>query len=173
MTHKLPFIFFAAVSLVGCASTATTTPAEKTTTSTASSANACQPITQAEVAALFDRWNQSLQTGEPKKVVANYAEKSILLPTVSNKPRLTPAEKEDYFVHFLEKQPAGKIDMHHIEIGCNTAVDAGLYTFKFGKTGESVKARYSYTYRWDGKNWLITSHHSSAMPEKAAAPAKH
>jgi hypothetical protein len=53
--------------------------------------------TEQDIAALFDRWNQSLQTGDPQKVVANYAERSILLPTVSNKPRLTPAEKVDYF----------------------------------------------------------------------------
>jgi hypothetical protein len=45
-------------------------------------------------------------------------------------------------------------------------MDAGLYTFVFAKTGSKVKARYSYTYRWDGSRWLITSHHSSAMPEK-------
>jgi hypothetical protein len=99
-------------------------------------------------------------------VGANYAERSILLPTVSNKPRLTPAEREDYFRHFLEDRPSGKIDLHFVEIGCNTAVDAGLYTFKFAKTGAVVSGRYSYTYRWDGSKWLITSHHSSAMPEK-------
>lgn len=115
---------------------------------------------------MFDRWNRSLQTGDPHKVVANYAERSVLLATVSNKPRLTPAEKEDYFHHFLEDKPAGKVDSGTIEIGCNTAVDAGLYTFTFGTTGAQVKARYTYTYKWDGKQWLITSHHSSAMPEK-------
>ena len=106
-----------------------------------------------------------MQTGDPKKVVANYANKSILLPTVSNKPRLTPAEKEDYFVHFLEKKPVGKIDSRTIQIDCNTAIDAGLYTFTFSD-GSQVKARYTYTYKWNGKQWLITSHHSSAMPEK-------
>jgi uncharacterized protein (TIGR02246 family) len=125
----------------------------------------CHPIKEKEVAALFDRWNASLQTGDPKKVAANYAEKSVLLPTVSNKPRLTPEEKEDYFEHFLEKKPVGKIDWRSIEIDCNTAIDAGLYTFTFGD-GSQVKARYTYTYKWDGKQWLITTHHSSAMPEK-------
>ena len=122
--------------------------------------------TEQEIAALFDRWNQSLQTGDPQKVVANYAERSILLPTVSNKPRLTPAEKADYFHHFLENQPTAEINMRQIEIDGNIAVDSGLYTFYFAKTGDKVRARYSFTYRWDGKQWLIISHHSSAMPEK-------
>lgn len=126
----------------------------------------CKATSEQEISALFERWNRSLQTGDPRKVVANYAARSVLLATVSNKPRLTAAEKEDYFQHFLQNKPNGKIDSRTIEIGCNTAVDAGLYTFTFGATGAVVKARYTYTYKWDGKQWLITSHHSSAMPEK-------
>jgi uncharacterized protein (TIGR02246 family) len=125
----------------------------------------CHAASEQQIASLFDRWNNTLKSGDPKKVVANYATKSILLPTVSNKPRLTPAEKEDYFVHFLENKPVGKIDSRMIEVDCNTAIDAGLYTFTFGD-GSQVKARYTYTYKWNGKQWLITSHHSSAMPEK-------
>ena len=62
----------------------------------------CKATSTEEIAALFDRWNQTLLTGDPHKVVANYAEHSILLPTVSNKIRMTPAEKEDYFEQFLE-----------------------------------------------------------------------
>ena len=125
----------------------------------------CHAATQQQIAALFDRWNSSLQTGDPKKVVANYATKSVLLPTVSNTPRLTPADKEEYFVYFLKDKPVGKIDSRTIEIDCNTALDTGLYTFSF-KDGNQVKARYTYTYKWNGRQWLITSHHSSAMPEK-------
>ena len=126
----------------------------------------CKAASEKEIASLFDRWNESLKTGDPHKVVANYAERSILLPTVSNKPRLTPAEKEDYFKYFLEDRPSGKIDQRFVEIDCNSAIDAGLYTFTFAKTGAVVSGRYSYTYHWDGSKWLITSHHSSAMPEK-------
>ncbi|WP_417283643.1 DUF4440 domain-containing protein [Comamonas sp.] len=126
----------------------------------------CKATNEQEIAALFDRWNQSLQTGDVHKVVANYAPKSILLPTISNTPRLDAAQKEDYFKLFLQNQPFGRIDSRTIQIGCNTAVDVGLYTFTFAKTDAVVKARYTYTYQWDGKQWLITSHHSSAMPEK-------
>lgn len=147
--------------LAGCA----TSPGTPGSTQ-ASRTETCKATSEQEISALFDRWNRSLQTGDPRKVVANYAERSILLATVSNKPRMTPAEKEDYFTHFLQGGPSGKIDFRTIELGCNTAVDAGLYTFTFARTGATVKARYTYTYRWDGTQWLITSHHSSAMPEK-------
>jgi len=147
------------VALAGCASTPSGSGFATTRTEN------CRAVDEQEISALFDRWNSSLQTGDPHKVVANYAERSVLLPTVSNKPRLTAAEKEDYFQRFLQHRPTGRIESATIEIGCNTAVDSGLYTFTYGTTGAQVKARYTYTYKWDGKQWLITSHHSSAMPE--------
>ena len=149
-----------ALLVSACASTS------PSTSQTSQPTEVCVAVSEQQIAALFDRWNNSLQTGDPHKVVANYAAPSILLATVSNKPRLSPEEKEEYFHHFLENKPNGRIDMRVIQVNCNTAVDAGLYTFTFAKTGVQVKARYSYTYKWDGKQWLITSHHSSAMPEK-------
>jgi len=153
----------AVLALAGCA-----TPHDAAAPATAQNTRVehCKPTSTPEIAALFEQWNQALQTGDPSKVSAIYAERSILLPTLSNKPRLTAAEKEDYFRYFLKDGPSGQVDMRQIELGCNTAVDSGLYTFRFAKTGAAVQARYTYTYRWDGAKWLITSHHSSAMPEK-------
>lgn len=160
---KIKTIFFLIilVGVVGCAANQ-----NKTNLSKVYLCRSCKSTSEREITALFDRWNQSLKTGDPKKVVANYAEKAILLPTVSNKPRITTQEKEEYFHHFLEKAPSGEIDFRQIEIGCNMAVDSGLYTFTFAKTQETIKARYSFVYRWDGAEWLIVSHHSSMMPEK-------
>ncbi len=135
-------------------------------------ADECNPPLKGEVAALFDRWNASLRTGDPKKVVANYAPDSVLLPTVSNRARFTVAEKEDYFMHFLQRRPQGYIDDRMIDVDCNSATDAGLYTFRFAD-GTSVKARYSFAYRKINGQWLITSHHSSGMPEKPEAPVAH
>lgn len=154
-------LFFVAVALAGCASSQVA-PGQTASAHTES----WKATSETEIAGLFGRWNQSLLTGDAQQVVARYTQPSILLPTVSNKPRLTPAEKLDYFQHFLENSPSGKIDLRVIELGCNTAWNAGLYTFTFAKTGASVSARYSYTYRWNGSDWLITSHHSSAMPGK-------
>lgn len=154
------FVIIAALSLSGCGM------CPQNSEPVASHPIACVETNEQEIALLFDRWNGSLQTGDPHKVVANYATKSVLLPTVSNKVRMTPDEKEDYFHHFLLNKPVGHIDSRTIEIGCNTAFDTGLYTFTFEKTGAKVKARYTYTYKWEGGRWLISSHHSSMMPEK-------
>jgi len=150
-----------ALAMSGCAM-----GPQKTETSVPQRTENCVAVSEQEIASLFDRWNSSLQTGDSHKVVANYAAKSVLLPTMSNKPRLTPEAQEDYFHHFLENKPFGRVDSRTIKIDCTTAVDVGLYTFTFAKTGAQVKARYTFTYKWDGSQWLITSHHSSAMPEK-------
>jgi len=128
----------------------------------------CTPATEAQVAALFDRWNDSLRTLDPDQVAANYASDGVLLPTVSNQPRTTPAQIRDYFVKFLKAGPQGRIDSRTIKIGCNVAQDVGTYTFSF-KDGKTVHARYTYVYEWTGGKWLIAHHHSSAMPEAAGS----
>lgn len=125
----------------------------------------CNPPFKSEVAALFDRWNASLRSGDPKKVAANYAPGAVLLPTVSNRARFTVAEKEEYFAHFLKRRPEGRVDDRVIEVDCNSATDSGLYTFRFAD-GTQVKARYTFTWKRVDGAWLIASHHSSGMPEK-------
>lgn len=152
----------ALLSLLGCAGS----PPPLSAPLQSGAIERCKVSSESEIAALFERWNRSLKSGEPAQVLANYAPNSVLLPTLSNVPRLTPAAKEDYFEHFLQNRPSGKIDSRTIQIGCNSAVDVGLYTFTFAKTGAVAHARFTYTYTWDGQQWLISSHHSSLMPEK-------
>lgn len=131
----------------------------------AQQATKCALATKGDVEKLFDRWNASLKTGDPQKVADNYAEDAILLPTVSNKPRLTREERVDYFKEFLKKEPVGVIDSRVIKIGCNSVVDAGLYTFTL-HGHDQVHARYTFTYEFKNGKWAIAHHHSSVMPEK-------
>ncbi|MEN9916527.1 MAG: hypothetical protein RLY40_459, partial [Pseudomonadota bacterium] len=85
---------------------------------------ACVKTKPKEIAALFDRWNNSLKTGNPVKVNENYTDNAILLATVSNKPRVNSSERIAYFKDFLSKHPIGKIDSRKmIKIGCNKAID--------------------------------------------------
>ena len=161
MTSRFPKLLSASVALVLCMSTSVLAQ-------TAASQASCAPAEARQIAALFDRWNASLATLDPDKVAANYAQDGVLLATVSNKPRATPAEIRDYFVKFLQAAPVGTIDQRTIRIGCNVAQDVGTYTFKF-KDGKTVHARYTYVYEWLNGQWLIAHHHSSAMPESVAA----
>ena len=128
----------------------------------------CQPATQKLAEELFNKWNSALQTGNAKKVAALYAEDAVLLPTVSNLPRTTPSEIEDYFVHFLEKKPYGTIKQRNIKQGCNKLTDAGIYDFAVTSNGkkEIVPARYTFVYEYRNNEWKIVHHHSSMMPEK-------
>ncbi|WP_429932604.1 SgcJ/EcaC family oxidoreductase [Agrobacterium vitis] len=130
-------------------------------------AQECAPVTEGQVEKLFDRWNASLATLDPEKVVANYEDDAVLLATLSNQPRLTQDERRAYFVDFLKKKPQGVVDSRTIKLGCNTAIDTGVYTFTMGD-GTKVPARYTFTYDYDGGKWLISSHHSSAMPERTS-----
>ena len=132
----------------------------------------CTNATETDIAALFDKWNDALQTGNPEEVNARYADNAVLLPTLSNTPRTDSAGRIDYFEHFLAKKPVGTILTRTIKINCDDAVDTGTYNFDLTdpKTGKvtPTPARYTYTYAPVGPNgtWVITSHHSSAMPEK-------
>lgn len=117
-----------------------------------------------EILALFDQWNSALQTGYPEKVAALYENNAILLPTVSNKVRHNHKEIEDYFVPFLARGPEGAIEESNVRTFDSLAINSGVYKFTF-KDSSTLKARFSFVYRWNGQRWLIVEHHSSVMPE--------
>lgn len=124
----------------------------------------CATLDQQQAKILFERWNSALQTGDSGEVAANYTPDAVLLPTLSNQPRTDLAGKLDYFNKFLKNKPVGTVDSSTVITSCNSAIDTGTYTFRFSDNS-AVKARYTFTYAFVGNQWLITSHHSSAMPE--------
>lgn len=136
-------------------------------TLTASEQNFCAPVDEKLAAELFNKWNNALQTGNPKIVAALYSDDAVLLPTVSNLARTNLAEIEDYFAHFLEKKPFGTIIQRNVKKGCNKLTDAGIYSFRLtDQTGsKNVAARYTFVYEHRNGGWKIAHHHSSVMPE--------
>lgn len=121
-------------------------------------------MSESEVVALFNEWNNAVQSGDPKAVTAMYETNGILLPTISNQVRHNHDEIEQYFVSFLENKPTGKIDESNVRTFGDVAINSGVYTFTF-KDDSKVQARFSFVYRWNGQNWKIIEHHSSRMPE--------
>lgn len=128
----------------------------------------CAPVSRPEVEQLFERWNAALASGDPSQVAALYSDDALLLPTLSDQPRDTPAAIRDYFAGFLARSPRGRIDSRRITLGCNQALDAGTYSFLLqgpqGRKPEWVQARYSFVYTHTGDGWRILHHHSSLQP---------
>lgn len=129
----------------------------------AADSTSCHTLTDPQVAALFDRWNAALATGDPAQVSALYRPDALLLPTLSNQARTTTAEIEDYFKGFLSKHPTGRIDERVIQSDCNVAIDAGNYSFELDGQGW-VRARYTFVYAYQDGAWSIEHHHSSLLP---------
>ncbi|MFH8387845.1 SgcJ/EcaC family oxidoreductase [Kitasatospora sp. NPDC018058] len=123
--------------------------------------------TEQQIAALFDKWNAALATGDPNRVADLYAPDAVLLPTVSDL-YTSRAGIVGYFTKFLASKPVGKIQERFITVLDRTsAVDTGLYQFTLtDKNGgkSTVDARYTFVYELRGGEWLILNHHSSVLP---------
>ena len=130
----------------------------------------CPNTTKAEIEGLFTEFNNAWATKDAAKVTSLFTKEPVLLATVSNAPRTTPAEVNDYFVKFLKGSPVGKIDTSTVELDCETASRLGTWTVTLtdAATGQKtdVKARYSFIYRYEDGKWKIDHLHSSMMPEK-------
>jgi uncharacterized protein (TIGR02246 family) len=123
-------------------------------------------MTDDQVRGLFHLWNDALATLDAETVAKRYASKSILLPTVSDKPRTDYEGIKSYFADFCEKKPQGVITESTVIKGDDWCMDAGVYEFTLGATGDKVMARYSFVYQYEDDEWKIAHHHSSMMPEQ-------
>ena len=118
----------------------------------------------------FKRWNEALLTKDPKKVAELYAKNNTFLPTLSPDFKKGNDEAEEYFIHFLEKNPKGEIKEEAIQLmGENFYLHSGMYDFEVGDEGAKsiVEARFSFV--WEKENngeWKIIHHHSSIKPQK-------
>lgn len=149
---------------------AAVTPVQDPVVRTATAAPAATtPLpTQRQIAALFDRWNAALATGDANRVADLYAPGAVLLPTLSARLRTDRNAIVDYFKHFLDSKPVGRIQERFIHVlGPTAAVDTGLYQFTLTNkdgTKSKVDARYTFVYELRGGRWLIINHHSSVVP---------
>jgi uncharacterized protein (TIGR02246 family) len=123
---------------------------------------------KARIAALFDRWNTAVLTGDAEKVADLYAPDAVLLPTLSPEIRTTHDGIVDYFEEFLAKHPSGEEIRSVVKVlDARTAIDTGIYRFTFHNvdgTTTAVDARYTFVYEKRHGTWWIINHHSSLMP---------
>ena len=159
----LAMAFTSAFLLSGCG-----TPTMTAAPVAATSAPAEGALTGDGVMALFNAWNDSLATGDPVKVDAQYAEDAVLLPTLAAGVLDTRPARRAYFTGFLKLKPHGTwVESHTRILSPTAAVIAGLYDFAVTQNGKPaiVHARGSFVFeRQPDGVWKIVQHHSSKVP---------
>jgi uncharacterized protein (TIGR02246 family) len=136
----------------------------------AGKAATCQEVTQAQLDAQFNAFNQAWSTGNPDVVTALFDDDAVLLATVAARPRTNHEGIRAYFVDFLKNKPVGTIETSTIKSGCGWAVRAGTWNVAMtnAETGvkSDVKARYTFVYEYEDGAWEIAHLHSSVLPAK-------
>lgn len=123
-----------------------------------------------EILQQFHLWNAALTSGDAARVTALYGPGAVLVPTVSNTLRSTPAEILDYFQKLIrERGPRATLGTPVIiRYFGDTAINSGIYTFHFAN-GTSADARYTFAYHRSGGAWRISAHHSSLLYSEIVA----
>ena len=123
---------------------------------------ACNAAIKQPIAALFDRWYGSLETGGRRRSPPETTRSRSCCRRCRT--RRAPTRAPRRRLQALRREPSGRqIDSRTAQIDCNTAVGAGPCTFTLGN-GTQAEATHTYTYKRDGKTWLIGSHARPRSP---------
>ena len=124
-----------------------------------------EEASRAQVAAATAEWITTFNTRDPERIAALYAPDGILWGTVSKTIRTTPEEILEYFQESAAKRPKLRMVLgeHHVRLFGDIATNSGYYTSRNPVDGQEVVTplRFSFTYRREGRRWVIVNHHSS------------
>lgn len=126
-------------------------------------------IEQKVVSENFHRWNEALNSTDPKKVAELYTEDATFLPTLSPAFKQGIEETEEYFEHFLQKNPDGKVVEEKVQtLSPKSYLHSGMYDFTVDQNGERKTVEARFTFLWvqdENGEWKIAHHHSSVKPQ--------
>jgi uncharacterized protein (TIGR02246 family) len=123
---------------------------------------------QSDVDQATQAWIEAFNEHDAEKIAALYHSEAVLWGTFS--PELITSNDgiRGYFeMNFqLNPPPNTSIGARQTRIYGDTAISSGHYSFEMDVQGQahSVSARFSFTYRLLGDQWLIVDHHSSLLP---------
>lgn len=117
---------------------------------------------------LFNKWNEWLKTKSPEVMADFYSDNCLFLPTLNWEFKKWKQWAKEYFEHFLQKNPIGKIiEDDIIKISDDFYIHVWMYDFEvdWKNWRKITKARFTFIWKdlWDN-NWKIIHHHSSLKP---------
>ncbi len=145
---------------------------------------ACQTLVppeqiRSEVGLAAQNWANAFNNCDSQKLAALYAPDAVLWGTVSPAIISSPAGIRQYFDRACSAAPSPKVAFGEqlVRVHGEAANNSGGYVFTVFPGGQARQfpARYSFSYKKQNGQWLITDHHSSAVPSQptsAPAPAR-
>ena len=129
---------------------------------------------RADVDSATQRWIDAFNRKNARDIVALYAKDAVFLGTSSPVLRDNPDLVWDYFKGIANQGDfTMSLGEHRVQVFGDVAVSSGYYTRSVTRDGKVVQnpARFTFVYQKRAGNWIIVTHHSSAMPAVPAAPA--
>ncbi len=121
-----------------------------------------------QVEATTQSWIDAFNAHHPAVVCALYHSDAVLWGTTAQSLITTPEGIRQYFEHHCGPESLLTITLtsHHVRVMGDTAINSGSYTLNAHIEGQLrlLPARYTFTYRRVGEQWLIVDHHSSFLP---------
>jgi hypothetical protein len=129
-------------------------------------------VTEADIRCAVGRWLDLANAHLPNGVTALYARNNVLLlSTLHAQPYTTTAQIQAYFEGLVTKQDFSvRLNDYpeKIDLFTTGGADSGFYTFRWitGPVETVTPARFTFVFRLDptGKQLVIATHHSSALP---------
>ena len=117
-------------------------------------------------------WIAAFNEHDAGTVAALYHPEAVLWGTLSPALITSPDGIRKYFERNFQMSPPPKasIGMKQMRTYGDTAISSGNYSFELVVQGQArtIFARFSFTYRRVGGQWLIVDHHSSLVPSEVA-----
>jgi uncharacterized protein (TIGR02246 family) len=129
---------------------------------------------KAEVSQVAQNWSAAFNICDSVKAASLYDTEAVLWGTLAPAIVTSPAGIQQYFERACSSNPKPRVVFgeQHVRVYGNVAINSGTYTFTVFPGGQpfQLPARYSFTYRKMGGQWLIIDHHSSALPSPPQPP---
>lgn len=133
-------------------------------------------LADAAARAATQQWINAFNTcTQPSTIALLYEPSALLWGTASPTLTSTPGAVLTYFDRPCTSSPKPTVELGQFQVRSHGefVTSAGVYTFTTFPGGQPrvSPARFSFTFRRNGDQWLIVNHHSSLMPAPPVAPA--
>ena len=132
------------------------------------------PVTEAQAAKIAEAAEANFTKGDPKAVMAQYADKAVMIDAAAPDPSADRKVQSGWAQNFVSMQPADfKVLDRHIQlIGGDAFISSGTETFTVaaGAARPTVSARFTDVFqRQKDGSWKIINEHVSMPPTAARA----